>query len=208
MIIDLHTHEYLYSACSRMSVEEAVAAAQRYGLDGICITDHNSANIQFAECLQTINFPVFVGVEQYTRQGDMIAFGLDLGCLPMGRPTAQEFVDFIVARDGFCFAAHPFRTIGGGLGAHLYAVINYSGIEIYNGSNTDAENHEALIACRALGKIPVAGSDAHFADEVGSFATYFPEPIATIQELVAALKAGKGRPVIRKDDGYHFLPVA
>jgi predicted metal-dependent phosphoesterase TrpH len=206
MLIDLHTHENLYSPCSSMSLREAVEAARKAGLDALCITDHGSMNIRKREAalLRNIGFPVFIGVEMYTRQGDIIAFGLE--SLPSAKPTAQEFADFVAARNGFCFAAHPFRSSGGGLGDSLYALRNLNGIEIINGADSEFENGSAARACRELGLMPVAGSDAHRPDDVGRCATWFADVVTSERELVAALRAGKGRPAVRGRNGaWHKL---
>jgi len=53
----------------------------------------------------------------------------------------------------------------------------------------------------------VAGSDAHEVDRLGAYAMWFPEPIADTAALVAALKAGKGRPVMRKGARDYTLHV-
>jgi predicted metal-dependent phosphoesterase TrpH len=200
MIIDLHTHEYLFSGDSRMSLEDAVAQARRIGLDGLCVTDHGSMEIAWDPFLKTLDFPVFVGVEMSTRQGDMVAFGLK--SLPPRRPSAQEFADFVAEQGGFCFAAHPFRSLGGGMGLHVNTVTNMHGLEVFNGANSGRDNARALQQCRRLGLIPVAGSDAHEVENIGSCAMEFPQPIGDMDELVAALKAGLGRPVIRGSSGY------
>jgi predicted metal-dependent phosphoesterase TrpH len=201
MIIDLHVHEELYSGCSRMSLEEAIASAKRHGLDGLCITDHDSMEIR-AECPSDADFPVFVGVEMFTRQGDIVAFGLET--LPRPNPDAREFVDFVKERGGFCFAAHPFRG-GNGLGRHLGGLRNLHGVEVLNGANLEEENRKALAECRRLNLVPVGGSDAHTGRDVGRCATWFPGSIATERDLVEALKSGEGRPVFRGEDGkYRF----
>jgi predicted metal-dependent phosphoesterase TrpH len=205
MIIDLHTHEILYSACSRMTLEQAVDAAKETGLDGICITDHDSLNVRYAEYLRETDFPVFVGVEMYTKQGDMIAFGLEY--LPKAQPTAQEFINFVATHNGFCYAAHPFRACGGGVAAHIYELNKLPGIEVLNGANTIAENNTAMQACRKLNCIPVAGSDAHFPEDVGRYATWFPDKIGSESELVTALKSGKGRPAILEKGQYTILDL-
>ncbi|MDR1945817.1 MAG: PHP domain-containing protein [Desulfovibrio sp.] len=208
MFVDLHAHERLYSPCSNMTLREAADAARAAGLDGLCITDHGSMGIRETEAalLREIGFPIFIGVEMYTRQGDIIAFGLD--SLPPVRPTAGEFADFVAARNGFCFAAHPFRSVGGGLGDALYTLRNLNGVEVINGADSGYENNLAAQACRGLGLVPVAGSDAHRSEDVGRCATWFPEAITSERELVAALRAGKGLPAVRGNDGiWHTVTV-
>jgi predicted metal-dependent phosphoesterase TrpH len=69
-----------------MSLEDAVDAARYFGLDGICITDHDSMEIQeeAAGYLNTVDFPVFIGVEISSIWMDIIALGLN--SLPDDRP--------------------------------------------------------------------------------------------------------------------------
>ena len=211
MIIDLHVHESLYSSCADMSLEEAVTAARFHGLDGICITDHDSMEIQndAAEYLRSVNFPVFIGVEVTTADGDIIALGLH--SLPEFHshwlPT-QDFINHVNAQGGFCFAAHPFRFPAPAEGRWLDSVQGLHGIEVYNGGNSRPKsNIMARDACRRLGFVPVAGSDAHEVDALGVYAMWFPDPIADTAELVAALKAGKGRPVMRTETRGYTLHV-
>ena len=203
MLIDLHTHEKLFSPCSCMSLEEAVAAARARGLDGICITSHDSMEIKSAAAcfLRECDFPVFVGVEVRTQEGDIVAFGLET--LPQKGPTAQEFVDFVNAQNGFCFAAHPYRSYGSSpcLGDEIFALRGLHGVEVINGMNNKIDNHKALLACERLGLIPVGGSDAHDPEGVGSSATLLPMSVTTVRELVEILKSGKCRAVKRDTAG-------
>lgn len=205
MIIDMHVHEKAFSPDSVMSLEEAVAAARSKGLDGLCITDHESMGIRMeAEaCSQRTGFPLFVGVELATRQGDIVAFGLHT--LPSTRrPQAQEVIDHVNRQGGFCFSAHPFRSFGGGLDMHLFQVQGLHGVEVYNGRNDKEDNAAALDVCRRLGLIPLAGSDAHRAHEIGIFATEFPELIDNEAALLDALRSGKGVPVASDGKGSFF----
>ena len=45
MIIDMHMHEMRYSGDSFLRLENMVEIAKRRGLDGICITDHDSMGL-------------------------------------------------------------------------------------------------------------------------------------------------------------------
>ena len=198
MIIDLHVHEELFSLCSRMSLEEAVVFAQYHGLDALCITNHNSLDLAGSDVLRTVNFPVFVGVEMTTRQGDMLAFGLE--SLPLVRPTAQEFIDFVAEQNGFSCAAHPFR-VWGGVGHCLDRLHGLDGVEVFNGTSDDDENRLAFQACKQLGLVALGGSDAHCGPDIGRYATWFPEPVTSLRELIQAMKSGRCHPVARSPDG-------
>ena len=197
MIIDLHTHEWLGSSCSRMSVQEAVAAAIKNNLDAICITNHDNMWTREAECMRDLDFPIFVGVEISVEEGDIIAFGVEH--LPTRIVPAQECIDLVNEQGGFCYAAHPYRE-SWGLADHIFRVSGLHGVEVCNGANMDYENQKALEACQRLGLIAVGGSDAHRARDIGRCATWFPSPVTSLQELVAALKAGDCRPVTKTAD--------
>jgi predicted metal-dependent phosphoesterase TrpH len=203
MIIDLHVHEELFSACSRMSLEEAVTFARYHGMDALCITNHNNLELAGSDVLRTVNFPVFVGVEMTTTQGDILAFGLE--SLPSFVPTAQQFIDFVVSQNGFSCAAHPFRAWSGGVGRYLDQLHALDGVEVFNGGNDEAENRRAVQACTRLGLVALGASDAHCGPDIGKYATWFLEPVTSMRELIHAMKSGRCRPVMRSPDGISFL---
>ena len=78
VFVDIHIHEKRNSPDSFLSLEEIVDEAKRKGLDAICITDHDKYDIKnFAEeYSKKINFPIFVGCEYYSREGDILIFGM------------------------------------------------------------------------------------------------------------------------------------
>jgi hypothetical protein len=106
---------------------------------------------------------------------------------------------------GFLIAAHPFRgflTFGGseiGLtpqqaaAREMFSLVD--GIEVLNGRVTASENRLARAVAAELGLPATGGSDAHQVSELGRYATAFPEPLTSEADLVAALRAGRGRPV-------------
>lgn len=206
MFIDLHVHESLYSPCSEMTLEEAVGAAQAVGLDAVCITDHGSMAIRekARKISRSRGFPVFVGMEVTSMQGDIVVFGHSAH---FHRKTeAQDIVNATLQSGGFCFAAHPFRSLGGGLGKHLFKLKGLQGIEVLNGGNTMEENSEAMRACELLGLVPVGGSDAHARRYVGQYATWFPDAIHNEVDLVTALRAGRCHTAICNADG-EYVPM-
>ena len=95
MLVDLHIHESKYSLDSHVSLEKIIEEAKRKGLDGIAITDHDDIQIkEEAETLsKNLNYPIFVGVEYLTLEGDIIAFGIDK--VTEGRIPAQEFINLL-----------------------------------------------------------------------------------------------------------------
>ena len=115
MLIDMHMHEMTFSKDSFLRLDEMVRIAKEKGLDAICITDHDSMGLKdyAAEYTKMTGFPVFVGIEYFSLQGDIVAFGIDE--YPNERIPAQDFIDLVKEQGGVCFAAHPFRNNRRGL---------------------------------------------------------------------------------------------
>ena len=119
MFIDLHMHEKRHSLDSHLLLEEMVELAKKRNLDAICITDHDSMGLrEYArEYSEKTGFPIFVGIEFYSLQGDILAFGIEE--YPKERISAQEFIDMVHAHGGVVISAHPFRHNRRGLEDNL-----------------------------------------------------------------------------------------
>ncbi len=195
LIIDTHTHERTFSGDSKMNLLEIVEEAKKKGLDGICITDHDQMGLQkyAAKVAKEQNFPIFVGVEYLSCEGDIVAFGIDK--LPQPHMMAQEFIDYVTAQGGVCISAHPYRANSRGLGDELFHLKNIIGIEVLNGSNTPEENRRAMETCKKLGLKPFGAGDAHTTAHIGRYATEIPGTFTTVEELVEAIKTQECRAV-------------
>lgn len=202
MLIDLHVHEKTCSSCSKMSLEEIVASAKKRGLGAVCITDHDSFGLrEYAlNYSRQCGFPIFVGIEVFTYEGDIVAFGLPEE--PKERPHAQELVDQVNALGGFCFSAHPFRNNNRGLEENLCSIRGVFGVEVLNGNTDPDANQKAGEYCEKLGFFPVACSDAHRPHEVGTYATFFPGDVHNLEELTALLRSGTCCPMRWENDRY------
>ncbi|WP_294660020.1 PHP domain-containing protein, partial [uncultured Fusobacterium sp.] len=143
MKVDLHLHDSKYSNDSRVSIAEIIEEAKKKGLDGIALTNHENIEVkkEVEELVKKYQFPIFPGVEYLTKDGDIVAFGVDK--LPEEQLTAQEFIDYVNNCGGVCTAAHPFRTNNRGLKEKLNIVKGLTAIEGYNGSTQDIHNDMA-----------------------------------------------------------------
>ena len=200
MFIDMHIHEKRHSLDSFMTLEEIVEEAIATGLDGVCITDHESMGLRkFAkEYSKKTGFPIFVGAEYLTKEGDILAFGIDE--LPKQEMLpAQEFIDYVNKKGGVCIAAHPFRNNNRGLEENLKRVKGLAGIEVLNGSTSFEANQKALVYCKELNLEPFGASDAHDTFQLGKYATRFPKWINNVEELVKVIKEGGCKPEIVKE---------
>ena len=207
MLIDLHIHEKQFSKDSFLALEEIVEIAKEKGLDAICITDHDSMGLReyAAEYTKKTGFPIFVGIEFYSLQGDILAFGID--SYPDKRVSAQEFIDYVHAQGGVVIAAHPFRHNRRGLEDNLATLKGVDAVEILNGSTMPDATMMAVQYAKKYGFATTGGSDCHYPHKVGTCATYFEEPIHTMVELVAAIKNHKCKPVFHQDFSYFLWDI-
>lgn len=205
MLIDLHMHESTYSKDSFLKLERIVELAKEKGLDAICITDHDSMGLkEFAEDYsKKVGFPIFVGVEYLSLQGDITAWGID--SFPEKRIEAQKFIDLVNEQNGFCVACHPFRNNNRGLEENLKTVKGLDGIEVLNGSTDMEANRKALKYCKELGLQMVGASDSHWESAVGKYVTWIPEDVTTLEEFIRVMKSKKSRPAIWKEDHYEVV---
>lgn len=195
-----------------MSAEELIERAILEELDAICVTDHlyiGGAN-EAQRLGEKYRFPVFRGVEARSEIGDVLVFGVYRD-IPEGIRWAN--LKALVERSGgAAFLAHPFRRAGGWTLGHYLEHGGYrpgvpihrrpellwlDGIETHNGQHTQEETELAVELALALEKPGIGGSDSHAVGEVAAAATWFPDPIETDQELVAALRSGTFAPAVR-----------
>ena len=188
MLIDLHVHS-THSACSNLSPGDIISKARSRGLDGVCITDHDSTAVlsQISEGFQPDGLLILVGMEYTTPQGDFLIFGNVEG-IPV-RLDAPALLASVQQLGGAAIAAHPYRgwrptdiTI---FEKSLCALV-----EVKNGRNNPFEDGLAATLALNYGLISVAGSDAHSLAELGAYPTRFTVPIANRDDLVRALNQG------------------
>lgn len=188
MLIDLHVHS-TQSTCSNLSAADILSKARSKGLDGVCITDHDSTAVlsQISEGFQPDGLLVLVGMEYATAQGDFLIYG-DVEDVPPGL-NASELLATIHQRGGAVVAAHPYRdwrpTDGLVFEQSLCALV-----EVENGRNKPHEDDQAVVLANTHGLTAVAGSDAHSLAELGTCPTRFTVPIASREDLVKALNQG------------------
>lgn len=204
MFIDMHMHEKRYSTDSFLMLEQMVKLAKYRGLDAICITDHDSMGLKEAAAAYSkkVGFPIFVGIEYYSLEGDIAAFGID--DYPKERIHAQDFINYVNEQGGVCFAVHPFRSNRRGLEHNLETIQGLCGVEVLNGSTPYEDTMITTGYAKRKGFATLASSDCHTPDKVGLYATYYPREIKTVEELIEAIKNHECRPAYYKDRGYHL----
>lgn len=195
MIIDLHVHSSI-SPCSRLGIDEILEHARELGLDGVCITDHDTmdARHEVSEGLQPDGLLLLVGMEYATEQGDYLIFGPFEGLEP-GLP-ATEMLRRVREAGGAAVVAHPCRRKRPA-DPTLAAEGLLTAVERVNGRNSPAENAQAAGWERDFADHDlngVSGSDAHSLAELGRAPTRFLMPVRNRSELIEALDKGLCEP--------------
>ena len=205
MLVDMHLHECTYSLDSFINLKQIVSVAKERGLDAVCITDHDSMGLKdyAAEYSKEVGFPIFVGIEFFSLQGDITAWGID--SYPDHRVSAQEFIDHVNKSGGFCVSCHPFRNNNRGLEDNLRHVKGLHGVEVLNGSTSLEANRTALRYCRELGLQAIGASDAHVVPNIAKYVTWLPEKVTTTEDFIAQLHRCKTRPAIWNGMSYDIV---
>jgi len=192
MLFDIHVHTNI-SPCSDLCIADVLKQARACGLDGVCITDHQTMEIRkhLREGLQDNGLCVIFGIEYTTDHGDFLLFGpfenisLDL--------SAIELLNQVRQAGGVAIAAHPFRS-NRPVSEHLVREGFCRVVESVNGRNTPIENLQAEKWRKELSLTCCGGSDAHSLDELGTVGTRFSIPVRSRNDLIFAFKNGLCHP--------------
>jgi len=189
MKIDLHVHTTL-SSCSQLTLEQILNNAQAKGLDGVCITDHDTMAVadSLQEGIQENGLCVLFGMEYATKGGDFLLFG-PFETLPVGLP-AETVLAAVDAAGGVAIAAHPCRP-GRSTDISLLKKGLCRIIEGVNGRNAAYDNQTVALWPKYYQIGAVGGSDAHTLAELGQVPTQFNVPIWSRDDLIFALKEGR-----------------
>lgn len=193
LLFDLHVHTDI-SPCSRLPLPVILQRARGLGLDGVCLTDHDTmaAGDRVREGVQPDGLCVILGMEYNTPDGDVLLFGPFESLRP--GLSAREVISLARAEGGLAVAAHPFRSwrpAGPGILDHK----RLSAVEVENGRNRPEENAAAARFAAARGLLPLAGSDAHSLEELGRRPVAVEAVVRSRAEFVAAVLAGHCAPV-------------
>jgi len=207
MIIDTHIHERRHSGDSEMCLEDIVLRAKKIGLEGLCITDHESQGImEFAEEYgRKEGIPIIVGAEILTFEGDITVFGLER--LPEKMIHAQELLDMVKLAKGVGICAHPFRENNRGLGHRARKLTGLSGIEVFNGSTPLHHNISGYNMALECGLNTFGASDAHVIEKLGKYATSFPGTVRDLKDFIEAVKVGGVSPAVLTENGYKIIEI-
>jgi predicted metal-dependent phosphoesterase TrpH len=164
--LDLHVHS-VYSSDGVMTPKQIVGRARVAGLDGVAITDHDTirGGVE-AQKLAAGDLEVIVGAEIMTDEGEVIGLFLKE---EIEERTLERVVEAIRSQGGLVVIPHPFDSVrrsalrpGDEQAALADAIEVFNSRCVLNRFNRAAEEYARRHALPG-----VAGSDAHFANEIG-----------------------------------------
>ena len=186
--IDLHVHTcYSYDAVT--TLKEVIVYSKKRGLDGVAITDHDT--LAGALKLRNSDLIVIPGIEITTLHGHLLALNVTTPIPP--KLDINETIQRIHEAGGIAVAAHPTLFYKS---APSQQTAFYDAIEVMNSSSVPFQLSTRLnrkFATR-LNLPQTAGSDSHYAPEIGAAYTVI-EADPDVDEIVRAIKKGATIPV-------------
>ena len=167
MKYDLHTHSK-YSSDGWIDPKMLVKTAIKKGLSGIAVTDHNTIKGGLkAKKFANENFEVVVGSEISTERGEVIGLFISEEIISK---NFLEVIEEIKEQNGVVVLPHPFdelRRNGLNPEKNDKKLIDY--IETFNSRCFRSKYNEKAKEYADKHHIKgLAGSDAHFANEIGN----------------------------------------
>ena len=186
--IDLHVHT-CYSHDAVTTLKEVVTYSKKRGLDGVAITDHDT--LTGALKLQNSDLIVIPGIEITTLRGHLLA--LNVTTLIPAKLDINETIQRIHEAGGIAVAPHPTVFYKS---APSQQTASYDAIEVINSTAIPFHLFTYLnqkLATR-LNLPQTAGSDSHYAPEIGAAYTVI-EADPDVDEIVQAIKKGATIPM-------------
>jgi len=199
--VDLHLHT-TYSADASISPRTIVEQLYAHPyIKAVAITDHNTLEgyrkvRELASAYSDIL--IIPGVEIRAVGGDLLVLGVEE--MPPRPWNVEDVIDFTHERGGLVITAHPYRAYGLGDLAKKYAI---DAVEVLNGISPSHINRMAEILAKEM-KLPgVAGSDAHYLDEMWKVYTEV-QASSDVDEILKAIKRGAVRVAYASEKSIHF----
>lgn len=194
--IDLHVHT-CYSEDASTTLKEVIYYAEKKGLNGVAITDHNTVKgaLKLAEESHLIVIP---GVEVETRQGHILALNITTPVPPNFGMT--ETVQRIHENGGTAIIAHPYAAFKASLKRKEILNSKMDGVEVFNATSFPffIATYLGKRLAEKLNLPKTGGSDAHMGFEIGEAYTLV-EADSNTDDIMEAIRKGavvpQGKPI-------------
>ncbi|MFQ5381347.1 MAG: CehA/McbA family metallohydrolase [Dehalococcoidia bacterium] len=208
-LIDMHCHTGWGSGDSHTDPNVLIEQAKAYGLNGICITEHNQTWEQkrVERLADRHDFMVIGGMEVDTSDyGHVLVYGLRSPRRFQRFPTVDELRKLVTEAGGAMVLAHPFRKrikppdtnfasgrslemLEEALGLWVFDLVD--AVEVQNGLAGGVERAFADAVAEGKDLPTTGGSDTHRHPEVGTTFTVFPDNVKTERDLIDAILEGR-----------------
>jgi predicted metal-dependent phosphoesterase TrpH len=222
IVLDLHVHTTAGSADASLRAAALGAAARAVGVHGVLVTEHfrRWTEWEVRSVAEAQGIIVIPAREWSTPLGHVLAIGLsreepELRDIERLRRAADEEGALLVAAHPFRHffdpprpGLHPaaLRTEDPEEAATLPIFRYVDAVEVANGNCTARENAFAAAVAAVLGLPVTAGSDAHYADDLGRQVTVFRDAITSPAELIEAIRSGGQRVTAGPAPARHPVP--
>jgi predicted metal-dependent phosphoesterase TrpH len=159
---------------------EMIEAAWKKGLRGIIITDHDNVKgglVGKEIATKYKDFKVIPGAEITSSTGHILAVGIDSN-IPKGLGV-EETIERIHKLGGIAIASHPFSVQVRPSLAEL--CVKTDAVEAFNANNRGLSNLKAISFANQNHRPMTAGSDAHWARNLGDAGIICENPIEDIR---------------------------
>ncbi len=183
---ELHVHSNFSDG--KDGVRKIIEVAISKGIEVLSITDHDTVqgSLEALDIVREENIEIHIipGVEITTDSGHLLAYGIMEEVDP--KMSMEETCNFVKKLGGLTFLAHPFDLFRkGSVRLSDFKVVD--GVEVYNAKNPF--NFLAAYFARKYSKPGIAGSDAHYARDVGTSITFLNDK--KLEALLNATYVGK-----------------
>ncbi len=191
MKVDFHVHTKERSICAKVDEEYQIRGAIAAGLDGIAFTDHNK--LLSKDHLAFLNqkyapFKIFTGIEVVANQEDWLVIGVHDTRLEKATWNYADLWKLVRSLGGYLILAHPFRYASI---IHVdLAAYPPDGIEIAS-YNTPVDMHNKILQqAKQFNLKPLTNSDAHYPNQIGTYANLLPTFAENDEQLLKVLNNG------------------
>lgn len=191
MRFDLHVHS-CYSKDSNAKIDSILESAEKNGLDGIAVCDHDTVEggIACARRAEELGLEMVVipGIEVTSSKGHILVLGVREDIKPHQSP--EETIKRARQLGGVVIVPHPFKVTSHGIG--FVDGLDIDAVEVLNSRClTDSTNKKAKTVAESLNLPQVGGSDSHIPKMVGQAYTEIEAPGRTVDSVLSAIREGK-----------------